>query len=60
MSNRFIYSKLKGMVMYPVPKLKPLSVRFEIGRVIDGRNVGQATTITIGLLGTFSFGRGTR
>jgi len=58
-SNRFIYAKIGGMVMYPlpIPKVKGLSFRFELNRVIDGRNVGQATTVVAGLLKTVSLKR---
>jgi hypothetical protein len=53
-SNRMNAFKGGAMVMYPVPKLNPLAVRFAIGHVFDGRNVGQGTTISTGLLYTFN------
>jgi hypothetical protein len=58
-SNRFIFAKIGGQVMYPLPlpKIKSLSVRFELNHVVDGRNVGQSNTIVIGLLETLSLKR---
>jgi hypothetical protein len=53
-SNRMNAFKGGAMVMYPVPKLSPLAFRVAVGRVFDGRNVGQATTISTGLLYTFN------
>lgn len=53
-SNRMIASRAGGAVMYPVPRVPGLAFRFEYGRVIDGRNVGQASTVTVGLLKTQS------
>jgi hypothetical protein len=58
-SNRMNAFKGGAMVMYPVPKLRPLAVRFAVGHVFDGRNVGQATTIGFGVLYTFN-GRSAR
>jgi len=58
-SNRFLYSRIGAMVMYPIPiqRLRSLSLRFDVGHVIDGRNVGQSTTLTFGLLETLSLKR---
>jgi hypothetical protein len=53
-SNRMNAFKGGAMVMYPVPKLNPLAVRFAVGHVFDGRNVGEATTIGFGVLYTFN------
>lgn len=53
-SNRMNAFKAGAMLMYPVPKLRPLAVRLAVGHVFDGRNVGQTTTITTGLLYTFN------
>lgn len=52
-SNRMNFSKIGGMVMYPIPKLRDLNVHFAYAYTIDGRNVGQATTVTTGLLYAF-------
>jgi hypothetical protein len=54
-SNRMNFSKLGAMVMYPIPKLRDLAFEFSYAYTIDGRNVGQATTITTGLLYRFHF-----
>jgi hypothetical protein len=47
------------MMMHPVPipKLRSLSFRVELSHIIDGRNVGQSTAVTVGLLETLSFKR---
>jgi hypothetical protein len=52
-SNRMNFSKVGGMVVSPIPKLRDLVVRFEFAHTIDGRNVGQATSFTTGLLYRF-------
>ena len=49
-SNRMNFSRVGAMVMYPVPKLQNLAFQFAYAYTVDGRNVGQATTITTGLL----------
>jgi hypothetical protein len=52
-SNRMNFSRLGATIMAPVPKLRTLAFQVALTRTIDGRNVGQATTITGGLLYTF-------
>jgi hypothetical protein len=52
-SNRMNFSKFGGMVMYPVPKVRELAAQFSYGYVVEGRNVGQSTTITAGLFYRF-------
>jgi len=54
-SNRMNFSKLDALVMYALPKAKNLSLRLAGAYTLDGRNVGQATTVTGGLLYTFHF-----
>jgi hypothetical protein len=54
-SNRFDMSKVDGVVMYYLPKPNRLALRFAGDYVISGRNVGQSTTVTAGLLYTFNF-----
>jgi len=49
-SNRMDFSKVGGMVMYPVPKLHYLALQLAYAYTIDGRNVGQATTFTTSVL----------
>ena len=57
-SNRMNFSRVGAMVMYPVPKLRNLAFQLAYGYTIDGRNVGQATTVTTGLLYRFpAYGR---
>jgi hypothetical protein len=53
-SNRMNFSKVGAMVMYPLPKLRPLAVEVAYGYTLDGRNVGKATTVTTGLNYRFS------
>jgi hypothetical protein len=53
-SNRMQAFAGGAMVMYPLPKLRPLAVHFAVGHVFDGRNVGEGSTVTIGLLYTFN------
>jgi len=52
-SNRMNFSRVGGMVVSPVPKLRDLVFRFEYAYTIAGQNVGQATTFTAGLLYRF-------
>jgi hypothetical protein len=47
-SNRMDFVKLDGGVMYALPK--NVSVSLGAARVLNGRNVGQSTTITSGLV----------
>ncbi|NOT75884.1 MAG: hypothetical protein HOP08_13240 [Cyclobacteriaceae bacterium] len=54
-SNRMNYSKVGALLMYYLPKPKNLAVRASFSYTVDGRNVGQATTLMGGLLYTFHF-----
>lgn len=54
-SNRMNFSKVGGLVMAPVPKLHDLALHVSLMYTLDGRNVGQATTLTGGLLYRFHF-----
>jgi outer membrane putative beta-barrel porin/alpha-amylase len=54
-SNRMNFSKVDALVMYSLPKVKSLAIRAMGAYTVDGRNVGQATTVTAGLLYTFHF-----
>ena len=47
-SNRMDFVKLDGGVMYALPK--NLSIQLGAGHVLSGRNVGQSTTFTSGLV----------
>jgi hypothetical protein len=60
-SNRMNFSKVGGMVMAAIPKFRRVSVQFAYSYTVQGRNVGQAKTVTGGLLYTLPFrGRRTR
>jgi hypothetical protein len=54
-SNRVNFSKAGVTLKVPVPKLKNLQYWFLYSNTFQGRNVGQANTITTGLMYTFSF-----
>jgi hypothetical protein len=54
-SNRMNYAKLDALVMYYLPKVRNLAVRVAGRYTVDGRNVGQSTTLTAGLLYVFHF-----
>jgi hypothetical protein len=54
-SNRMNYSKVDALVTYDLPMAKSLAVRAAGSYIVRGRNVGQATTVTAGLLYTFHF-----
>jgi hypothetical protein len=54
-SNRMNVSKVDALVMYYLPPVKNLAVRVSGTYAVDGRNVGQATTLTAGLLYVFRF-----
>jgi hypothetical protein len=53
-SNRMNSFRAGAMVMYPIPKLESLAVQLAVGHTFDGRNVGEATTVTTGLQYTFN------
>jgi hypothetical protein len=54
-SNRMNFSKIGVMAMIPLPRITNLAYQFSYGYVIDGRNVGQSTTISTGFLYRFNF-----
>jgi outer membrane putative beta-barrel porin/alpha-amylase len=56
-SNRMNSSRLGGMVGVPVPTLEALSVQFQYGYTVAGRNVGQSSTFTAGLAYRLPFGK---
>jgi hypothetical protein len=45
-SNRMNVSRVGGMAMYPIPRLSRLALKLAASYVVDGRNVGQSTTIS--------------
>jgi hypothetical protein len=54
-SNRMNFSRVEALVMYTLPKTKNLALRAAGTYIVSGRNVGQSTTLTAGLLYTFHF-----
>ncbi len=54
-SNRMNAQRVGALVMYYVPWPKGLGVRAMVNYTIDGRNVGQTTSVMGGLLYTFYF-----
>ena len=54
-SNRMNFQKVEALAMYYLPTPKNLSVRVAGTYAVNGRNVGQSTTITAGLLYIFHF-----
>ena len=48
-SNRMNFSKVGGMVMYPIPKLGGLAAQAAYAYTLNGRNVGQSNTFSVGL-----------
>lgn len=57
-SNRMNFSRIGAMVNVPVPKMDTLAARFQYGYTVAGRNVGQSTTMTVGLDYRLRFGQG--
>lgn len=49
-SNRMDFTRVDGNLLYDVPGPHGLSIRFGAGRILSGRNVGQSTTITTGVM----------
>jgi hypothetical protein len=56
-SNKMNSSKVGGLVMYYLPWPKNLAVRLTGNYAVAGRNVGQTTSLTGGLLYTFFFSK---
>lgn len=54
-SNNMDFSRVGLMARYTLPKPTNLALQAEASRVLDGRNVGESTTITGGLLYTLHF-----
>jgi hypothetical protein len=54
-SNRMNFTKVDAFVMYALNIPKVPAVRLGATRTVNGRNVGQSTTITGGALYTFNF-----
>jgi hypothetical protein len=58
-SNRMNFSKVGAFIMYYVPKVKGLGIRAGGTLTVDGRNVGNATTVQAGLLYIIDFRKST-
>src|SRR6185295_6568280 len=56
-SNRVNFSKVSAMAMYPIPKINAVAFQFAFSHILDGRNVGQSTTLTFGFLYSRAAGR---
>lgn len=54
-SNRMDFTRIDGALTYSLNVPKDLAVRIGAGRVLTGRNVGQATTLTSGLFYAYHF-----
>jgi hypothetical protein len=54
-SNHVNYSRVGTRLMYQIPKLRTLTAQFAFSYIPDGRNIGQSTTYTTGLMYTFEF-----
>jgi hypothetical protein len=54
-SHRMNFSKLGAMAMVPIPKLRNLAFQFGYNYVLEGRNVGRASTFSTGLMYTLKF-----
>jgi len=59
-SNRMNFSAAGFEVQYPIPHMRRLQYWMAYRNVFDGRNVGQANTITTGLMYTFHRERQTK
>ena len=59
-SNRMNLSQVGAMVLYPVPKLRRMEAKFAFAYTVDGRNVGQGTTLMTALQYRFSLFKGSK
>ena len=55
-NNRVNFSRVTAMAMYPIPKINAVAFQFAAARILDGRNVGQSTTYTFGVLYSHAHG----
>ncbi len=49
-NNRVNFSQVSAMAMYPIPKINAVAFQLAVAHIVDGRNVGQSTTLTFGFL----------
>jgi hypothetical protein len=54
-SNNMDFSRLEAMARYTLPRPANLAVQVAADRVLTGRNVGESTTLSAGLLYTIRF-----
>lgn len=54
-SNRMNFSRIGAWAKIPLPKHEALSIVAGYSHVLDGRNVGQSSTITAGVMYLFQF-----
>jgi len=54
-SNRMNFTKAEASLMYGLTMPTDLAVQIGASRILNGRNVGQSTTITAGVFHTFHF-----
>jgi hypothetical protein len=54
-SNRMNFTRAGAEMMYALTSPGNVSLHLGVGRVLDGRNVGQSTTLTSGLVYAFRF-----
>ena len=55
-SNRMNFARISAMVMAPIPKVEAVSLSFAYGYVVKGRNVGQSTSFSGGVVYRLPFG----
>lgn len=53
-SNRVNVSRVGAMAMYAIPKFRTVAFYLSAAYTLDGRNVGQATTVATGLLYSYA------
>jgi hypothetical protein len=49
-SNQVNFARIGALLMTPLPKVRSVVFQLAYARTLDGRNVGQASTFTAGLL----------
>lgn len=54
-SNRVNFSRINATLTYPLPGIHDLQYWFLYSNTFDGRNIGEANTLTTGFLYTFDF-----
>jgi hypothetical protein len=54
-SNKMNFSRVDATVMYWLPRTKDLALKAQAAFTVAGRNVGQSTTLSAGLMYTFHF-----